>query len=295
MVAVFNERSTNVSQAEAFERLGLTVIQFNYREFAKKEGNWKRDRKIVDICRREKPNFTFFSKCNEVKGNVVRKCNRICPTVLWYMDPLNNNFNRSLIKKIRHCSLTFCALQVPFLEAKNYSPSGNIYFLHEGFDPKVNISIDIPKKYDVSFIGTLRGERIKYYEQIKFHSFNNAYGIRHSYIVSQTKINLNFTYKNHGTSDRTYKVLASKGFLLTTPWINMENDFVIGRDLDIFEDPEELKEKIVYYLKRDDIRNEIAENGFKAVQKFSLDNWAKEIVNKVIAFKSNFRPSSLTL
>jgi spore maturation protein CgeB len=286
IVAVFNERSTNVSQAEAFERLGLKVIRFNYREFAKKEGHWNRDRRIVDICRSEKPDFVFFSKCNEVKINVVKKCNRICPTVLWYMDALNNNFNSSLIKKIKYCSMTFCALQVPFLEAKRYSSSGNVYFLHEGFDPKVNIPVEVPKKFDVSFIGNLRGERIKYYEEIKFKVFSDAYGIKHSYAVGETKINLNFTYKNHGTSDRTYKVLASKGFLLTTPYLNMENDFIIGRDLDIFESIEELKIKIAFYLKNESKRNEIAENGFKTVQKFSRDNWAEEIVNKILAFKA---------
>jgi len=83
-----------------------------------------------------------------------------------------------------------------------------------------------------------------------------------------------------------YREFAKKGFLLTTPYLNMENDFIIGRDLDIFESIEELKIKIAFYLKNESKRNEIAENGFKTVQKFSRDNWAEEIVNKILAFKA---------
>jgi len=281
MVAVFNDRSTNVSQAEAFERMGHTVIRFNYREIAKQIGHWRRDRRIIEICQDKKPDFVLFSKCNEVKLNVVKKCNKICPTVLWYMDPFNGNFNNSLIKKIKHCTMTFCSSTISYIEAKKYSSSGSVYFLQEGFDKKLNIPLELPKIYDVSFIGTLREDRRRYYEKIKFHVFTDAYGLKHSYVVGQTKINLNFTYKNHGTSDRTYKVLASKGFLLTTPWYKMEDDFTPGKDFDIFHSPEELKDKVDFYLKNEDFRNKIAEHGYKTVQKYTRDYWAKCIIEKV--------------
>lgn len=281
MVAVFHEKSTNISQAEAFQRMGVKVIPFDYRKRAKETGNIKRDWEIVHTCRNEKPDFVFFSKCNEVSTFVVRKCNRICPTVLWYMDPLNINFNKRLIRKINHCTLTFCALVIPYYEAKKYSNTGRVYFLQEGFDPKRNYAVDVPYKYDVSFIGSLRGKRKIYHEKIGFHVYNNVYGESHSYAVGETKINLNFTEKGQGASDRVYKVLASKGFLLTNPWEEMEKDFVIGRDLDIFTSPEEIKNKITFYLDNKSKREKIAYNGFKTVQKFSRDFWAQEIINKV--------------
>jgi len=281
MVAIFNERSTNVSQAEAFERVGHELIRFNYREVAREIGRFRRDRRIIEICKNEQPDFVFLSKCNEVKSWVVNKCNKICPTVLRYMDPLNSNFNKNLIKKIKHCTMTFCYSPIPYIEAKKYSSSGSVYFLQEGFDPLRNIQLDLPKIYDVSFIGKLREDRKKFYEKVKFHVFTDAYGLEHSKIISQTKINLNFTYKNHGTSERTYKVLASKGFLLTTPWYKMEDDFTSGKDFDIFHSLEELKDKIEFYLRNEDLRNEIAEHGYKTVQKFTRDYWVKEIVKKV--------------
>jgi spore maturation protein CgeB len=83
-------------------------------------------------------------------------------------------------------------------------------------------------------------------------------------------------------------VLAARGFLLTEPWPEMENDFEIGKDLDIFTSVEELKKKIDYYLKNEDKAQEIAEHGYNTVQKFSRDNWAKrisEIFREVIIVK----------
>jgi len=132
-------------------------------------------------------------------------------------------------------------------------------------------------KYNCSFIGNPRNDRINYIKALNVPVIQNAYGKEHSVAVSQTKINLNFT--EGGTSDRTYKVLASKGFLLTEPWDGMENDFSVGQDFDIFTNVNEFKNKINYYLQHEDERLRIAEYGYNTVQKFDRINWAKEIIS----------------
>ena len=194
------------------------------------------------------------------------------------MDPLNSNFNESLIGKIKSCNYTFCALVAPYKEAKKINPIA-VYFLQEGFDEEANYPINLPYVNDVAFIGNLRNERKKYYDALKFKVYDNVYAEQHSRAVSETKINLNFT--EGGTSDRTYKVLASKGFLLTQPWEKMENDFKIGEDLDIFTDIGNLESKIKYYLENEKERLKIAENGYKTVQKFSRTNFAKRVLEIV--------------
>jgi hypothetical protein len=277
MVAVFIPTSTNCSQADGFENNGCEVIRYDYRKREKEIGS-KRDQEIIDICKLEKPDFVFFSKCNEVNVSVIIECNLFSKTVLWYMDPLNVNFSSSLKEKIINCNYTFCALTEPYKEALKIK-NNNVYFLQEGFDEKNNYPFDVPYINDVSFIGVLRNERQKYYDALRFKLYNNAYNEDHSKAVSETRINLNFT--EGGTSDRTYKILASKGFLLTQSWENMENDFKIGRDLDIFNNIDDLKDKIKYYLKNEELRLEIANNGYKTVQKFNRTNFAKYIINKV--------------
>lgn len=276
MVAVFNERSTNNSQADGFENAGYKVIRYNYREREKQIGRENRDEEIINLCKENNPVFVFFSKCDSVDIRVVQECNTVSKTVLWFMDPMHN-WNDGIIKKVKHCSHSFFALQDPFNESKKYS--NNTHFLFEGFDSKTNKPLDVHYKYDVSFIGNLRGERRTYFNAIKFHNYTGVWGIDHSMAVCESKINLNFT--DGGTSDRTYKVLASKGFLLTQPWEGMEKYFKVGKDLDVFNSVIQLKYKIHRYLEDENLRDSIANSGYNTVQKFSRDNWAKEIIEIV--------------
>ena len=274
-IGVFDKTSTNWAQSDALKKNNCNVIEFNYRYINSQYGSKKRDELLIEMCKNTKPDLVLFSKCNEIHHNVVIECNKHSKTVLWYMDPDNSQFNQQLIKKIELCHFTFCALWEPYIKAKGIG-GDKVRFLQEGFDHIQNYPIDINYKYDVSFIGDLRNKRLDYHKELKFNVITNAYGEEHSKAVSQSKINLNFT--EGGTSDRTYKVLASKGFLLTEPWPNMEEDFTIGEDLVIFNTVNELKEKISYYLNNEKERLRIAENGFKTVQKFSRLNWANKII-----------------
>jgi hypothetical protein len=277
-VAVFNSKSTNVSQADGLRRNNCEVIEYNYREIGLKYGNKLRDVKLVELCKNEKPVALIFSKCNEIDSWVVDECNKICKTILWYMDTINENYCESLIQKIKKCNIVFCAIWSSYLAAKSID-ADKVFFLQEGYDHLCNYPIEIEYEFDVAFIGALRNKRYDYYNVIKFPVIQNAYGVEHSKIVSKTKINLNFT--EGGTSDRTYKVLASKGFLLTEPWESMNNDFTCGEDFDTFTNINELKNKINYYLINDNERLKIAEHGHQTVQKFDRINWAKKIIEKL--------------
>jgi len=281
-VAVFNPNSTNVSQSDGLKKNGCEVIQFNYRVLAQQLGNQQRDKYLVEMCRTEKPDAVIFSKCNEIQSWVVDECNKVSKTILWYMDTLNENYNNSLIQKIQKCDLVFCGIWSSYLKAKELG-GNKVYFLQEGYDHLCNYPVDTPFIRDVCFIGALRNKRYDYHKEINFPVIQNAYSTEHSKVVSQTKINLNFT--EGGTSDRTYKVLASRGFLLTEPWESMEDDFIVGKDFDIFTSIKELKEKINYYLNHEDERLKIAEHGYDTVQKFDRINWAKHIIDKLKEIK----------
>jgi len=286
MAGVFNERSTNVSQAEALERQGCEVYRFDYREVAnkmKKTGNmdahkW-RDKQLVVYGKDS--DFTIFCKCNTVSVEAVRTIKERAVTVLWYPDPCNSNWNAELREKVQECDLVFCALWNPAEKAKGWNK--NSYFLHEGFDPLV----DSPQRegpldgqWPVTFIGNLDNHRQHILEGLQCYQ-PEAWGKDHARIVQESMINLNFVRNNDGCSDRVYKVLAAEGFLLTEDWPGRELDFVDGEDLVIFGNVKDLQKKIAYYLDNPRERWRIAKHGRETVQKFSRDNWAKTIIEKV--------------
>jgi spore maturation protein CgeB len=283
MIAVFDEQSTNNSQADGFEANGCEVIRYNYRVRATEIGLENRDSDIIKICQEQRPHLVFFSKCNEVNIRVVIECNKVCKTVLWYMDPDNINFNAELIQKMQYSSYTCCSNRGSFNKAKQYAK--NCYFIQEGFDHKVDKPFVLSYIHDVSFIGTIRNERIKYYDALKFYNYTNVFGSEHAKAVSSSKINLNFT--DIGTSDRVYKILAAKGFLLTEPWLHMEVDFEVGKDLITFNGIEDLKNKIEYYINNDEERVKIAQSGYNTVQKFNRINYAKKILDIYEKIRNN--------
>ena len=274
-VAVFTPNSTNVWQADAFEELGHEVIRFDYRQIANEIGLDDRDIKLVGICKDQKPEITLFSKCNMMHINVVKACNQYSTTVLWMMDNWNN-MDEELIDKVIHCDFVFFAGWRELEIGKSLNK--NCFKLHGGYDPQLHYPINIPKKYDVTFIGNIHPYRKQYIGQ--FTHITGVYNQEHSKIVSQSRINLNFV-EGSGPSNRIYKIMAAGGFLLTNPWENLELEFTSGIDFDIFKNPIELKEKIDFYLKNPGIRKTIAKQGHRTIKKYDNINYSKTILEKI--------------
>lgn len=84
-------------------------------------------------------------------------------------------------------------------------------------------------------------------------------------VFQASRINLNMTIRpiETGLSQRVWDVLACGGFLLTNYQAEIPDYFEVGKDLETYESPEELEEKIQYYLTHEEERMEIAINGYE--------------------------------
>lgn len=284
-VGVFTPNSTNVSQAKGLEKAGAVVTRYDYRAKLHEFGNMAdRDRDLYELILRERPVLTIYSKCNLMSFKPLLASNRTGRSCVWYMDPVNSNFDQELIEKVKRATFVCCGLWAPLNIAQRFNK--NSFFVEQCYDPDVHFPYPPTiKKHDVMFIGDIRPmgnvheERIEYLNALGFEYTDKAYGKEHSKVVSQTKINLNFTESDRGgTSVRLHKILASSGFVLTQPWNNMEESFVPGEHFDTFESIGELEEKIDYYLNREQERNLIAKQGYFQVQNYSPLHWAKKIL-----------------
>lgn len=90
------------------------------------------------------------------------------------------------------------------------------------------------------------------------------------FIFRYSKINFNSTLRSikTGIPLRVLDILGCAGFLLTNYQEDMLDYFTPGEDLVIFEDTKDLEEKAAYYLKHDEERIQIAENGYKKVKEY---------------------------
>ena len=139
------------------------------------------------------------------------------------MDPLST-YDQEMKNKTKLVSYLCCDKANVLEEAKKINE--NSFQVCEGFDEDVDKPHILDKEYDVTFIGNIYGNRLSYMNQIKKRvvNFNGVYGMDHAKIVSKSKINLNFCTGN-GASDRVYKIMAAKGFLLSDIWDGREDTF----------------------------------------------------------------------
>lgn len=88
-----------------------------------------------------------------------------------------------------------------------------------------------------------------------------------SYVYAGSKINLNISLKGieGGTPQRIMDVMAAGGFMLTNYCEETAELFQEDEEIVMFKTPEELVEKIDYYLKHDKEREAIAKAGQKKV------------------------------
>lgn len=89
-------------------------------------------------------------------------------------------------------------------------------------------------------------------------------------VFHASKINLNITMRpiETGLSLRIWDVLGCAGFLITNYQAEIPEYFEIGKELETYETPEELEEKIRYYLSHEEERVEIAINGYEKVKNY---------------------------
>ncbi len=103
-------------------------------------------------------------------------------------------------------------------------------------------------------------------------------------VFRDSKINLNTTTRSmkSGLAQRIWDVLGCGGFLLTNYQPELEDYFEIGNDLEVYENYNELFEKIDYYLKNEDKRLEIATSGYLTVKaNHSTLNRVIDIIKKI--------------
>ena len=95
------------------------------------------------------------------------------------------------------------------------------------------------------------------------------YGKAASLVYAGSKINLNITLKGieGGTPLRILDIMSAGGFVMTTYCEETAELFEEDREIVMFRSPEELVEKVDYYLTHDRERKQIARRGYEKVMK----------------------------
>jgi len=164
-----------------------------------------------------------------------------------------------------------------------------------------------PKHYRIESLKTLISPLIKENIRIDFYGWGwenladiLGYSIPEEWIHEYLPYTLaNHVYsssdiilglQNHPTqlTQRTYEILASRGFLITSDTPEIRSLFTPDEDLLVSSSPQETLDLVIYYLKEKDKREKIREHGQNSVKIHHYKNRATYMINVLQSKKLAF-------
>lgn len=266
------------------------VINFDPQEETYKYGKKVMNQKFIELLKKEKPDYIhLFLVWDEFYPETFVKIKEILPNVKithWNGDD-DIKFENYTIPYSPAIDYQFIS-QLQF--ARRYDSFGIPWFDLLGADTNKFRPLNLKKKYDVVFVGTPKGDRLKYARHLlnkgvnfvlggagwdDYPEFNGKYLGKipdedFVKLINESKINLCFSQNFFSVPhvlERSLAVNACKSFALTEYVEGYFSKFKEGKDFASFKNEDEMVEKINYYLKNEKEREKIAENAYNLIVK----------------------------
>jgi spore maturation protein CgeB len=168
-------------------------------------------------------------------------------------------------------------------EKRNKEGFSNVFLSQWACNHFMYKKLNLPKTYDVSFVGRCYGERDNFVNTLKKEGINIATfgqgwenGSRVSQadlirIFNQSKISLEISFASKGDEiqikGRDFEASGCGSLLLTKDTEEIARYFIPGEEIITYQDANDAAEKIKYYLKNEEERKKIAKRGYERVMR----------------------------
>lgn len=279
----------------AFKNLGHDVVHFEswdrtvFKDFA------KLNKALLLTVKQEKPDILFSVQMNYeiwIETLTIIKDSGICTTVCWTTD--DSWKYREVSRFIGHSYHTITTAYPDKITDYKKDGINNVLSTHWAANSE---SLAEPLKskdceYMVSFVGAAHGNRKKKIETLRKNGIEvECFGFGWPkgpvpaedipVIMRKSFISLNFANSKgeNQIKARTFEVPGAGGFLLTEYTKGLENYYSESDEIEVFRDTSELIDKVNYYLKNPDKRDEVALKGYtKTIQKHTYEIRMREII-----------------
>jgi len=253
--------------------------------------------------------------------NILRVLKQNTKALIFHINPdspfdkIGGNFHSNLKDCIHFydCYFTYSKKLVPKLYKLKAKRVKHLPFAWDPeLHPVININSDDIQKYksDIAFIGNWTPEREKWlesiadmdltiwgtylWERLRKNSLlikklkGVVIGEEFVKVCRASKINLNFLRPQNKDSHnmRTFEVPGCGGFLLTERSKEQCEFFKEGKEIACFSTPEELREKIEYYLSHEEERKKMVKAAHEKVKNYTYLHRAKRILEVYEELKS---------
>jgi len=270
---------------KAFENLGHNVLVYNYRTVLKEKNNdvLEMNNNLMEFIHINKEqDLIVFCKTDVVLPETIRYATSVTQTWYWFMDPIQTARGMGanlLAREATYSSATCEEVKSLFLT----TGAKDVFKINEGVDVSLYYNMNIDKKHDIIFFGSYSNKRdqiLSYVYEILpsinllvvgngmwSECLDNVPAVYNEDLVkyiNQSKLSINIS-RSDSYSDRVALSMACGTMVLSEYTSQIINDFEVNREVVAWRKPEELCSNIEYYLKEEDERNYIAEQGHNKI------------------------------
>ena len=292
----------------SLEREVDSLIVFDFMEVLQQSGRESMNQALLETITRECPDVTIVVPyTDQLIPEVMDEINRHTITVGYFFDDMWR------IEYARFWARHFTFITTSDVNGvQKFRDAGyeNVIYSPFACNQRIFVKQDIPKQYDVSFVGQYDPYRAWCLLQLKqagigVQVWGNGWGTKRLSqdemvtVFNQSRINLNLSnsiawdvrylltlarpirdtfrawrgifhaIRQHDSKvreqvkGRHFEINACGSFQLSYYVEGLERHYRIGDEIALYASPEELVEKVWYYLKYEDEREAIAQHGYK--------------------------------
>ena len=275
---------------ETFLNMGYSLIYFDYMRLSQKYGIDIMSELLREAVYHYNPNILFYFHFHDwVKHNVWSELP--VKTVIWLAD---DQWRYDKTKPVWELFDLIVTTDKSGYEKRK--GEHKVLLSQWGCNHLLYRNLNLPKIYDITFVGRCHGERKKFADTLKDHkipirTFGQGWGdngrisqaglIR---IYNQSKIVLNMSITSKGgkiqIKGRDFEVPGCGSLLLTQESKEIEAYFEPDNEIITYKNIDDAIKKIEYYLIDNDEREKIAGRGYQRVLKeHTYEKRLEEVVN----------------
>jgi len=261
-----------------------SLVYFDCDRIKQKYGIKKMSQMLLEATYYYHPDFLFYCTTYDwIEHRVWKEISNELPTktIIWLTDDhVQYEETRSLWELFN----TVVTANREGYEKRKKEGFTNVFLSNWACNYIIYKNLNLPKIYDVSFVGRCNEGRQEFIDILKKSGINiTTFGqgwesdSRVSQadlikIYNQSKISLNITFasrdsKIFSTKGRDFEIPGCGSLLVTKDTKEIAEYFVPGEEIITYNDASDATEKIKYYLKNEDERERIAKKGYERVMR----------------------------
>ena len=263
--------------------MDYSLIYFDYDRLKQKYGNKKMSRMLREAVYYYHPDILFYFHFHDwIKHSIWKEISNELPTrtIIWLAD---DHWRYEETRSVWDLFNLVVSTDRKGYERRKQEGFSNVLLSQWGCNHFLYKNLNLPKIYDVSFVGQCYGERENFVNTLKRkginittfgHGWENSSRVSQADLIrifNQSKISLGISLASKENKiqikGRDFEAPGCGSLLLTRDTEEIAEYFVPGEENITYQDANDAAEKIKYYLKNENEREKIAKRGYEKVMK----------------------------